>query len=175
MRQRGFAVEIFDEAALPHRREIERGNEGGEQADVADADLRRAHAVLRRGFKAEREHFGVGGGLVGAAETLDAGLEEFTPLAFAVTKHRAEVAKARRFARRRRSEIGARYRNGQVGTQTQFASVRIGGEEHAPADVLAGKVKERLGGLQHRRLDLRITGAHIGADERLRPRIRTGL
>ena len=68
VRQRAFAIEILDQPALPRRREIERGDEGGEQPDVAHADFRRVHAILRGRLKPERQHFGVGRRLVLAAE-----------------------------------------------------------------------------------------------------------
>ena len=77
VRQRPFPVEILDQPALPRRREIERGDEGGKQPDVADADFRRRQAIKRRRLKPEREHFGVGRCLVAAPERLDAGLQEF--------------------------------------------------------------------------------------------------
>ena len=50
-------------------------------------------------------------------------------------------------------------------------AVRIGGEIHAPADVLAGEIEERLGRLQDRGRDARVAGALEGGDERLRPRV----
>ena len=77
VRQRPLPVEILDEAALPRRRQIERGDEGGKQPDIADADFRRGQAVDRGRLEAEREHFGVGRRLVVAAEGFDAGLQEF--------------------------------------------------------------------------------------------------
>ncbi len=175
MFERGFAVEILDQAPLPRRRQIERCDEGGEQTDIAYTDVWCARAVLRGRFQPERQHFGVGRRFVLPPETLDAGLQKFGRGAFAVTKYRAEIAKACRRPRRRRGQIIARHRNGQIGPQAQFAAVRIGGEKHAPADVLAGQIEERLGRLQHRRRDLGVTGAHIGRDERLRPRVRTVL
>ena len=46
-------------------------------ADIADADVGLRQAVMRRRLEAEREHLGIGGGGVGAAEGFDAGLEEF--------------------------------------------------------------------------------------------------
>ena len=88
---------------------------------------------------------------------------------FAMTEHRAEIAKACGLAGERRGQIVARHRNGQIGPQAQFAPVRIAGEKHAAADVLAGQIEERLRRLQHRRLDLRIAGAHVGGDQRLAP------
>ena len=47
---------------------------------------------MRGRFEPEREHLGVGGGLVGAAERFDAGLQEFGAGVAAVTKHRPEIA-----------------------------------------------------------------------------------
>ena len=93
---------------------------------------------------------------------------------FAVTKHRAEIAEAGGLAGARRRQIVARYRDGQIGPQAQFAAVRIGGQKHAAADVLATEIEKRLGRLQHRRRDprIRIVGAaRIGRDQRFRPRV----
>ena len=43
------------------------------------------------------------------------------------------------------------------------------------ADIFARKVEKRLSRLQQRRIDTRIAGARIGADERLGPRVRSVL
>ena len=94
------AVEILDQAALPRRREIERRDQRGEQADVAHADVGRGHAVFGRGLEPERQHLGIGGGGVGAAEGLDAGLQEFARAVVALAEHRAEIAEAGRPAGR---------------------------------------------------------------------------
>ena len=45
-------------------------------ADVAHANFGAAHAVVRDGLEAERQHLGVGRRLVGTAEGFDAGLQE---------------------------------------------------------------------------------------------------
>ena len=42
VRERGFAVEVLDQPPLPRRRQVERGDQRGEQRDVADADRRAA-------------------------------------------------------------------------------------------------------------------------------------
>ena len=46
-------------------------------ADVADADVGLRQPVMRGGVEPERQHLGIGRRLVGAAERLDAGLQEF--------------------------------------------------------------------------------------------------
>ena len=137
VRQRPLPVEILDQAAFPGRRQIERGDEGGEQPDVADADFRRGQPIERGGFEPERQHFRVRRRFVRPAEGFDAGLQEFRRRAFAMAKHGAEIAITGRLAGRRRLQVGARHRNGEVGPQAQFAAQRIAGEEHAPTDVLA--------------------------------------
>jgi hypothetical protein len=98
VRQRPFAVEILDQTPLPRRRQIEGGNKSGEQADIAETDLRGLQAVECRRLQSEREHFGVGRCLVVASERLDAGLQDFGCRAFAMTEYRAQVAIARRLA-----------------------------------------------------------------------------
>ena len=174
MREAAGAVEVLHQPALPGRREIERGDQRGEQPDVAHADFRRRDAVVRGRLEAEREHLGVGRGDVAAPERLDAGLQEFGRRLAAMAEHRAEIAEAGRLAGRRRGEIVARHRNGQVRPQAELAAVRVGGEEHAAADVLAREVEERLGRLQDRRRDARVAGALVMRDQRLGPRIGPG-
>ena len=102
VRERGLAVEVLHQAALPGRREIERRDQRGEQPDVAHADFRRGDAVMRGGLEAEREHLGVGRGLV-AARPNDS-MPACTNLGrhrAAVAEHRAEIAEALRPRRRR--------------------------------------------------------------------------
>ena len=60
------------------------------------------------------------------------------------------------------------------GRRQSSLPVRIGGEEHAAADVLAREIEERLGRLQDRGRDARIARALVMRDERLRPRIGPG-
>ena len=163
--ERGFAVEVFDQAALPRRCEIERGDEGGEQPHVADANLRRRQAVESGRLEPKRQHFGVGRRLVMPGEGLDPGLHELGGGALAMAKHRSEIAEAGRLAGPRRLQIGARDRNGEIGPQAQFAAVGIAGKKQPPADVLAREVEKRLRRLQDRRIDLHVAGAHIGGDE----------
>src|SRR5262249_61943462 len=123
----------------------------------------------------KREHFGIGGSFVLAPEGFDSDLHKFRRRAGTVAKDRAEIAKAGRPARLGRLQIGARHWNGEIRAQAHFAALRVGGEKHAPADVFAGQIEEWLGRLQQRWIDLRIAGAHIGADERLGPRVRSVL
>ena len=129
-------------------------------------------SVVRRRFEPERQHFGVGGGLVGAAERFDAGLQKFGRRIAAVTEDRAEIAKARGLSGGGRGEIVARHRNGEIGAQAQLAAVRRRGQIHAPPDVLAGQVEKRLRRLQHGGRDAHVSRALVGGDQRLRPRVR---
>ncbi len=173
LRQRGLVVEVLDQPPLPGRREIERGDQRGKQADVADADVGCGKPVMRGGVEPEREHFGVRRRGVAAAEGFDAGLQEFAR-AFAMAKDRAEIAEALRLAGRGRGEIVARDRDGEVGPQAQFVALRVGGQIHALADVLAGKVEERLRRLQDRRCDPRIAGALERGQQCVGPHIEGG-
>ena len=126
---------------------------------------------MRGRFKPERQHLSVGRRLVGAPEALDAGLQEFGARIAAVTKHRPEIAKARGLAGERGGEIVARDGDGEVGPQAEFAAARRGGQIHALADVLAGKVEERLGRLQDGGRNAGIAGALVGSDQRLGRRV----
>ncbi len=68
VRKTSRAVEVLHETAAPGGREVERLDQRGEQADVAHPHVRRGHAVMRGGLEPERQHLGVGGGGVAAAE-----------------------------------------------------------------------------------------------------------
>ena len=76
---------------------------------------------------------------------------------------------AKRLAGFRRREVLARHRDGKVGAQAQLAPVRVGGKKHAPPDVLAREIEERLGRLKNGGRDARIARALIMRDQRLRP------
>ena len=95
VREAAGAVEILHQAALPGRREIERGDQRGEQPDIAHADFRRRDAVMRGRLEAEREHLGVGRGGVAPPERLDARLQEFGRRLAAMAEHRPEIADSR--------------------------------------------------------------------------------
>ena len=174
MRQRRLVIEILDQAPLPCGRQIERRHQCGKQSDVAHADRGRGKTIVRRRIEPEREHLGVRRRGVLAAEGFDAGLQEFAAALAAVTKHRTEITKAARLAGGGRGEIIARHRNGEVGAQAQFASLRIARQIHALADVLAGKVEERLRRLENRGRHARIARPLEGGDQRVRPRIGHG-
>ena len=139
-----LAVEILLQPPLPGRREIERVHERGEQADIADADVRRRQSEMRGRLQAEREHFGVGGRDIGASERFDAGLQDFARAVAAVAEHRTEIREALRAAGFRRGEIVLRDRNGEIRPQAEIVAGGVGGEIHAGADVLAGQIEERL-------------------------------
>jgi hypothetical protein len=122
----------------------------------------------------ERQHFGVGRRGVFTAEGFDSGLQEFAEPLGAMPEHRTEIAKAARLAGSGRGEIVARHRNGEIRPQAQFAPLRVRRQIHAPADVLAGEVEERLRGLQNRRRDARIARTLERGDERLGLRLGRG-
>src|SRR5512136_3294233 len=88
-----------------------------------------------------------------------------------MTEYRTEIAIACWLSRDARSEIVARNGNRQIRTQTEFIAARRGGQVHAPANVLAGKVEKWFRWLQHRGRSTGVTGALIGGDQRLRPRV----
>ena len=89
----------------------------------------------------------------------------------AVTEDLAQVAEALRPPGARRRQVVARHRDGEVGPQAELAALRIGGEEHALADVLAREVEERFRRLQHGRREARVAGALIGGDQRVGARV----
>ena len=167
LRQRCLVVEVLDQAPLPGGREIECRDQGAKQRHVTRADVGCAQAVMRGRVEPERQHFGIRRRRIRPGEGFDAGLQEFAAALGAMPEHRTEIAKAPRLAGRGRGEIVARDWNGEVGAQAQFAPLRIGGEIHALADVLAGEVEERLRRLQNRRRHPRIARALERRDERV--------
>jgi len=166
-----LAVEILGEPALPGGCQVERADKGREQRDVAHADVGLGEAVERGRLQRERERLGVGRRGVGAPVGFDAGLEELGRPLPAVAEDRAEIAEGGRPARLRRGEIIERDRNGEIGTQAQFAARGIVHQIHAAADVLARKIEERLRRLQDRGRGRRIAGALVRGDERVRARV----
>src|SRR5262249_8480438 len=166
-------VEACRKRALAGGGQVKRRDKGGEQADIAGANLGRANAELRRRFQSEREHFGIGSRFVLPTERLDADLEKFRGRALAVAKYRADVAKTGRLAGSGGLQISARDRNREIRPQAHFTALRIRRQKHPAANVLAGKIEERFCRLEHRRIDPDIAGARVRTDERLRPRVRT--
>ena len=164
-------VEVLDQAPLPGWREFERGDQRGEQTDIADADVGRRKAVMGGRFEAKCEHFRVCRRDVRSPEGFDPGLNEFGRLLRAVAEDRAEITKSFHLSGPGRGEIVARDRDGEIGPQAQFAALRIGGEKHALADVLAGEIEKWLRRLQDCWRHPRIARTLIGPDERLRPRV----
>jgi hypothetical protein len=167
----GLAVEVLDETPPPRRGQLERADKGGEQRHVAHADVGRLEAVLRTGLEPERQHLGVGRRLILAAEGLDAGLQELAGGGAALAEHRAEIAVGGGRAGRRRAQIVERHRDRKVGPKAQLAALRVAGEIHPPADVLAGEVEERLGRLQQLGRRTGVAGALEMGEERLGARI----
>ena len=83
------------------------------------------------------------------ADRLDAGLPELRHLARALAEHRARAAETRGPAAM--GEPVPRGGNGELGAQAHQAPRPVVGQEDARAQLLAGEVEERLGGLQDRR------------------------
>ena len=164
-------AEILHQSPLPGRCQIECGDQSREQCDVAGHDEVMFAAEMRGRLQPERQHLGVGGSLVAAAERFDPGLKEFSRQAAPVTEHRAEIAIAVCAAGRRRGEIVARHGDREIRPQAPFVAGAALRQEHAGPDVLPRQVEERLSRLQDRGPSSRIACALVGADEALRPRI----
>ena len=94
LREVALAVEILLQPPLPGRREIERVHQRREQADIADADVRRRQSEMRGRLQTEREHFRVGRRDIGAPERFDAGLQDFARAIAAIAEHRAEIERS---------------------------------------------------------------------------------
>ena len=166
--QRAGAVEVLDQAALPGGRQVERGDQRREQADVAHADFGIGGAVLAHAVEREREAFGVGGLAVGAAERLDPGLQQFRAAVAAVAEHRAEIAIGRGTAGRGFFQVLAADRDGEVRAQAQLAAARVAGDEERAAQLLAGQLEEIVGRLQHGGLDAQVSRALVEVHEPVR-------
>ena len=178
VREVALAVEVLHQPPLPDRREFERGDQRGIKPDVAGLRLRRGHAVVARGLETEREHLGVGRRGVRPAERFDAGLQEFAGSRRRCGPRRCprrgtpdRDSSSRRPCRRQRGQVVARHRDRQIGPQAELAALRVGGEIHPLADVLARQIEERLGRLQDRRIDARIAGPLERGEQRVRRRI----
>ena len=115
----------------------------------------------------KRDGLGVRSDLVGAPEGLDAGLQQLCRAGPVIAEYRTEIAIFPGLARCGRCEIIACDRDGEVRPQAEFIAGRIGENEHAAANVLAGEVEKRLRRLEDRRLDARVTGPLIGGDQRI--------
>ena len=168
----GLVVEVLDQPPLPRRREIERCDQRGEQADVADADVGCGKAVKRRSLRARARAFRR------PPPPRRRGRRIRCRPAGIRRAHRCDGGRPGRDSRssaalpaRGRGQIVARDRDREVGPQAEFAALRVGGEIHALADVLAGEIEERLRRLQDRGLHARIAGALVGGDERPRPQV----
>src|SRR4051812_23184163 len=158
-------VEVLDQPPLPRRRQIKGCDQRSKQADVANADVRCGKSVDPGRLKPEREDFRIRGRDVGAAEGFDPGLQELGRPVTTMTEDRAEIAEAGSLAGVRRGEVVARDRYRQVWPQAELAALRVRGEIHPLADILARKIEKRLRRLQDRRLHARIAGTLVGGHE----------
>lgn len=93
--ERARAVEILHQPPLPNRRQVQSGNQRGEEAHVAHADHGCRAAVVPDGFEREHHAFGVGRFAVLPPERFDAGLQIFAGAAALIAEHGAEIAIAR--------------------------------------------------------------------------------
>ena len=164
-----LAVEILDQPPPPDRVEVERVDQRREQGYVAGADFDFLQSACGGGLQCQRQHFRVRRGAVLPAEGFDAGLQELARLAAAITKHRSEIAEARRLPGAAGGEIVARDRDGQVRAQAELFARGVGGQIQALADVLAGEVEERLGRLQDPGLGPDVAGLRKRQQQRVRP------
>ena len=140
---------------LPAARQAERGEHRLEHRLVAErhaqgaAGQRQCQEGMGVGDRA-----GVGGGEIGIADVLDAGLEELVAGLAALAEDLAEIGIAARRAGARGDVVEADG-NGEFGAQAERLAGLALGQEDAAAQVLAGHVEERVGRLQHRHLDRR--------------------
>ena len=98
LRQRCLVIEILDQPPLPRGRQIERRDKGAKQGDIAHSDAGRGKPVMRRRLNPKRQHFAIYRRDILATERFNACLQEFPAAVPAMTKHRAEIAKATRLA-----------------------------------------------------------------------------
>ena len=142
----------------PRGVEVERVEHRGEQARIADPHHRPRDAEEGGGIEGEAEHVGVGGVAVGAAERLDAGLEELVRLVGALPEDRAEIGVAGLPPRRSGGEVMERDGDGEVRPERHLDAVLVGGEEEAAAEILAEQLDEHARVIDDRRLDEAVTG-----------------
>src|SRR6202041_895683 len=119
LRQADLAVEVLDQAAPPHRVKTEGIDQRREQRDIAGANFDFGQAECAGRLKRQCQHFSIGGGAVLPSKGFDAGLEEFTRLAAAITEHRAEIAEPGWLPDPAGPEVIPRHRNGQIGAEAE--------------------------------------------------------
>ena len=156
-RSRAGIAEGAGEPPLPGRVEVERIEHRGEEAGVADPHHRPWDPEEGCGIEGEAEHVGVGRVAVGAAERLDAGLEELVGLVGTLPEDRAEIGVAGVPPRWPCGEVVERDGDGEVRPERHLDAVLVGGEEEAAAKVLAEELDEHPGVVDDRRLDEGVT------------------
>ena len=151
--------------ATPRRRRLRHGSgifsefeHGVEQARVAEPRCERAAPSRRRRLHGEREDFRVGRLGVPAPKTLEFGLRLLADLACASAENRAQIGIFRDFSGLVRAEIGATDRDRIFGPEAQLFTRRVGREEQAAADLLAGHIEKDRRRVQDRRLRAPETG-----------------
>ncbi len=154
-----------DDPALGGRSHAQRLDEIVEQAHVAKRHAAFREAERRQSLEAQAQDLRVGGGPVGAADRLDAGLEELAALARPHAEDRPAIAVAAGLGPVP-LEVHQADGDGVFGPQAQFPARRILGREQAPADILPRQFDERLRRLKHRRLDARVPLALEERDQR---------
>src|SRR6516165_1024840 len=139
-----------ENAPSPLRREIERFKEPCKEPGIRDAHGKVVRlSSLRNGFKRKGQDFGVCRLPVGAAETFDAGLDEFAGPPRTVAKHRPAIGKARAYPGLRRGEIMPADRNRIFRPQAIFSSRDIARQIELAANILA-RIEKNRGRLQDR-------------------------
>jgi len=119
---------------------MERFDQSCEQRNIAHADGWVGQPEMGGGLKPKRDGLAICRGLIRTPKRFDAGLPEFAcPVGFRprISKDGTEIAETLRLPGKRRSQVFARDRNGQIGTQAEFMASGVSREIHALADVFA--------------------------------------
>src|SRR5262249_4205869 len=145
----------------PAAGKIERAEERGEEGDVAETDRDRGGRGFRGAGDGERDRLRVGPRTgrrrVHAADILVAGLEPLRRTRVVPAEAEALVGIARRTRAAR--DMGEADGNGEVGAERESLALRPLGHEHAATDVLARRLEERVGRMEHGHVDEARAGA----------------
>ena len=153
------------DAAHPGGGQIERAEQRCEKPCVAHPHGEGAGVRAIGGFQRQRQDFRVRSLAVGAAQALDARLQEFIGPTSALAEDGAEIGEGGDGPRRRGGQIGPADRDRIFRPQAQLLALGARGEEDAGADVLARQIKKHIGGLENRRFSARMTGLRQMGDD----------
>ncbi len=147
------------QAPAPLHRNLERIDQRGEQPQIADLHVELGEARGAQRIDRKPHDLDIGGGAILKAKQLGTRLIKLRR-AMRLQRLMPEcetVVTEPRGIGLTAFDLHPAHRNGEIGTQTKFASRRIGQFEGPSADFLARAIEKDVGRLKDRRLAARIT------------------